>query len=237
MGSLSIASVVLGAFRTVWLLRANFVRSLALPGSLLIVLFVAWSYGIPGPLWVAIIGFALYGAIFSLYAVICHRLVLLPEASASASWMPRPTGREARFLVWLVVVWVLAVGSVLVVVTALISLLPTDAVDYFEGAQLAFMAATSYVFGRLCMVFPAIAVDRRPSVKWSWALTRGNGWKLAVIVGVLPWAIKEGLALLFREEASFVETLAIAAAAVALIAVEVAAVSLSYRALTDKQPS
>jgi hypothetical protein len=85
------------------------------------------------------------------------------------------------------------------------------------------------------MVLPAAAIDRRPSVKWSWNLTRGNGWKLAVIVGVLPWVIKEALALLFREEATFIETLLLATAAVALIAVEVAAVSLSYRELAAKE--
>jgi hypothetical protein len=237
LGSLSIASVVLGAFRTVWLNRATFLRSLALPGSLLVVLFVGGSYGIPGPLWLAFMAFALYAAIFAVYAVICHRLVLLPEAASSASWMPRITGREARFLAWLVSVWVMAIGSVLIVVMVLVNLLPTDTFEQFRGAQVAFMAATSYMFGRLCMVFPAAAIDHRPSVKWSWDLTRGNGWKLAVIVGVLPWVIKEGLSLLFRQEASFVETLIIAAAAVALIAVEVAAVSLSYRALTAREPT
>ena len=70
LGSLSIASVVLGAFRTVWLNRAAFLRSLALPGSLLVVLFVGGSYGIPGPLWLAFMAFALYAAIFAVYAVI-----------------------------------------------------------------------------------------------------------------------------------------------------------------------
>jgi hypothetical protein len=239
LGSLSIAGVVLGAFRIVWLERANFLRSLAVPGLLLVLLFVGWSYADAAPMWLTLLAFALYGALFAVYAVICHRLVLLAEPASRASWMPWITGREVRFLAWLAAVWVMAIGSMLAVVTVLANLLPSPTLEIGESmqvvSQVTFRAGTSYVFARLCMVLPAAAIDRRPSVKWSWNLTRGNGWKLAVIVGVLPWVIKEALALLFREEATFIETLLLATAAVALIAVEVAAVLLSYRELAAKE--
>jgi hypothetical protein len=38
--------------------------------------------------------------------------------------------------------------------------------------------AASYVAGRLTLVLPALAVDRRRSLRQAWRLSTGNGWRL-----------------------------------------------------------
>ena len=82
------------------------------------------------------------------------------------------------------------------------------------------------------MVFPATALDRRADWRWAWQLTRNNGWRLFVVVAILPWAISQLLALLYRAEATVIETILLSVTGIALFAVEIAAISLSYRELT-----
>jgi membrane-anchored glycerophosphoryl diester phosphodiesterase (GDPDase) len=92
-----------------------------------------------------------------------------------------------------------------------------------------------YVSARLSLVFPATAIDKRPDLKWSWNLTRNNGWRMVVVVGVLPWVIGMIVGVLYRENATVLETIVLSTLGIALFAVEIAALSLSYRELT-KEP-
>ena len=43
------------------------------------------------------------------------------------------------------------------------------------------------------MVFPAVAIDGEMNLHESFQLTEGNGWRLVVIVGVLPWALTSAI--------------------------------------------
>jgi hypothetical protein len=94
-----------------------------------------------------------------------------------------------------------------------------------------------YVFARLCVLFPAAALDRNPTLRWAWDLTRRNGLRLMVVVGVLPWLFSNLVYYLYRDDATRVEWVALTVAAVALFAVEIAAVSISYRELSGDAQS
>ena len=59
-----------------------------------------------------------------------------------------------------------------------------------------------------------------------------NGWRLVVIVGVLPWALSQALALAWRGEATGLEWFLFLVGGSAVFLFEIAAISLSYRELT-----
>lgn len=91
--------------------------------------------------------------------------------------------------------------------------------------------AALYLFTRLSLVFPATAIDEKMTLQSSWALTRNNSWRLFVVIAVLPWIISHAVGLLYRGEASGFEIVLLTCLSFALLAVEVAALSLSYREL------
>src|SRR6266567_1291080 len=237
---LEVGKVVLGAFLVPWWNRRAFVRPLAIPFSAIATLYLSWYYAqqyLPSLLsW--LLAF-LSGVLFVLFAVKCHRLVLLDPRSVAAQLKPQWSWRETRFFVWLLIVYVI-VGTALVVASTLllnvvlwiIKPLPENRLGWSVYAA---QVPALYVFARLCLVFPATAVDRRVTLKWAWRLSKRNGWRLFLIVAVLPWVLSYLVTLFNREKASVMETVAITSVGVAVLAFEIAALSLSYRELTREE--
>jgi uncharacterized membrane protein YfcA len=89
-----------------------------------------------------------------------------------------------------------------------------------------------YVAARLSLVLPATALDRTVTLRWSWGQTSSNGWRLFVVIGVLPWILSSLISWLYRENASIPEVAVILALSVLLMVMEIAAVSLSYSELS-----
>jgi hypothetical protein len=76
------------------------------------------------------------------------------------------------------------VSVVLVAAAVVVPYDLSDGVVAFLSA-LAFLPA-AYLLARLVMLLPAIAIDRKQSIKWAWRLTRGHGWRLILILWGLP---------------------------------------------------
>ena len=89
-----------------------------------------------------------------------------------------------------------------------------------------------YLIARLSLVFPATAIDRPASLKWAWRTSRGNGWRLVVVITVLPWLLSHLVGLLYRDEATAAEIVVLTVLGTALFALEIAALSIAYRELT-----
>ena len=66
--------------------------------------------------------------------------------------------------------------------------------------------------------------------------SRRNGWRLAIVVGVLPWCLQQLTDLMYRNGASSMEFAILVVLAAALVIVEVVALSLSYWELTSPAP-
>ena len=100
-----------------------------------------------------------------------------------------------------------------------------------------FFASTPALFlsARICLVFPATAVGRKVDLQWAWNLSASNGWRLVLVVDLLPWLIAQILGVLSRRNASMYETVILTLIGLIFSAVEVAALSLSYRELTKEE--
>lgn len=240
---LPVGKIVAGAFLIPWHNRRSFVLALALPLALLVVFTAAWRQtfdALPESdrSWLAAL-YLPYAALFSLFAVVTHRLVLLNAASGLPQW----TWRETRFLAWMITVWLIYTLTTFLVVFAGMNIaakVPGIGVEWLhewtEELTMAGKVASFYVFARLSPVFPATAVDARPTLGWAWRLTRANGWRLFLVVGMLPWVISYLVGFLYRAEPSPLEMFALSILATALFAVEIAALSVAYRELMKGAP-
>jgi hypothetical protein len=75
------------------------------------------------------------------------------------------------------------------------------------------------------------------SLKRAWELTRGNGLRMLVVTGALPWLVRYATWWLYSEEPTLGEVALVTAAGIVLIAYEIAALSLAYRELTSTETS
>jgi hypothetical protein len=238
-GKLPVPRIVSEAFALPWLRRDAFFKGLAVPAAAIVAIQVAW--------WLAeerltqAMGWAAWaanGILWILFAVICHRLVLLEPRPADLARIPGWGRRETFFLGWMVILSaiILAVlwGALLVIGTIVANLFSTA---LFESTySYAGKIIGTYLFARLSLVLPATAIDARTSIPQAWRQTRGNGWRLVLIVGVLPWAYNYVASLVLGDEPGVAKLVLVTAAATVLLAVEISALSLSYRELTKPSP-
>jgi hypothetical protein len=237
---IDLGKVALGALLIPWWNRRAFARALAVPLLTLAALTLSWYYAKAYvPTWAGWVLYGVYWALFGLFAVTTHRLVLLDPAAVAARMVPRWSGRETRFFLRIVAVGVVFAAVTWATLAVSISALmwfqkPPDS-ETFEWMAFGARLPAIYFFGRFCLVFPATAVDRETGFKWAWRLSQGNGWRLFILVGVLPWIVSYAVGLLYREHATVPETIVLTVVGIALFAVEIAAISLSYRELTNEQ--
>jgi hypothetical protein len=234
-----VAKVLVGAFAVPWWHRRSFARALAVPLASLAALSLGWYYlAKQVPTFVGWLACAAYGALFAWFAVTCHRLVLLDAQAVAARLVPRWSWREVRFMFWMTGAWLIFMIVMLVTATAAMNLVPGVRgrpelwSDWIEPLS---RIPAYYVFARLSLMFPAVALDRPVSLGWSWRLTKRNGWRVFIVVAILPWIISELVALLYRGDATAAETVVLTFLGTALFAVEIAALSLSYRELTKDE--
>jgi hypothetical protein len=243
---LSIVRIIAGAFDYPWQHRSAFARSLAIPALAIIACTLAWSTVTrSGDILLSWMLYGVYSAICSWAAVICHRLVLLDPADAGAFAGPAGPRRLLTFLVAVICIAfaylavMLAGISVLAVVTGTTYIPAGQArpkpVDFQWAVWLAQFVAL-YVSARLALTLPAIATDRGFSFGQAWIHSRGNGWRLAIVVFGLPWFASNLAGFLSRDGATVVEIAALLILGIVLLAVEVVALSLSFYDLTEPAP-
>jgi hypothetical protein len=231
---LPVGKILLGAFVYPWWARRAFAKALAVPAALIAVshvLMFMFAQQLPyALLWVAFVG---VWALWAVYAVICHRLILLQQQPADVAVIPRWTRRETVFCAWLLLTglmdWVLTMLSTIVAAALPMSGGSLD-IQAWAGWIISGTLGT-YVAARLAPVFPAAAVDNGIGLAAAWRLTRNNGWRMAVAIGALPWALTFAMRFIYRDESSILQVVLVVALSTILLAVEIAALSLAYREL------
>jgi hypothetical protein len=144
------------------------------------------------------------------------------------------TEREVRFLGWLLAGWFLSflvtVLGIMILGAILANLFEIPR-GWWQWLIIGFQILGTYVLARVILTLPAIALDARPSLTKTWHLSRGNGWRLAIVLGGLPWLFRTSQTLLAADEVRVVAVVLSSLLFYCLLVVEIAAVSLSYRNL------
>lgn len=235
-----LAAVLRGAVEVPWRRRRVFVKALTFPGAAIVAYQAAyWRFSSLLETWEAWVAWGIHLLLWVIFAVTCHRLVLLDPQPGEVAVVPSWSMRETRFLAWMVAVYAgiwAAAWLVLAIVTMPLGtiLMAMSMQNVLETAvPYAGLAVGTYFLGRWALAFPAAAIDAPTGPLVAWRLTRGNGGRMMVIVGALPVLVRYATSLLYSEEPKLGEVMLVTAVGMVLIAIEIAALSLAYRDLTS----
>lgn len=264
---LPILSTARGAYAFVWRHRRRFF-ALAFPAIVVLAILTAlvvWLPPLVGPAgeeggdpavvrglsWGEILVSIVTMIVWVLFAVAWHRRYLIPAEAATVGEALRWRHRQTRFLLITFGISLLAfvIGS-FGGMAAFGLLVAMDAFLASRGEVaslppvLAILVAYSlglFIYARLSLLFPATAVDHRLNLRECFKLTRGNGWRLVIILTLVtaPFLITRFLGLatiaLFGFFAGLTGTLIGVFIEQTLtfagIAVGVSALSIAYREL------
>jgi hypothetical protein len=245
---LSLRRIVFGAFALPWRHRGEVARATGLPILGVIACTLLWNVaaGVPMDSAVWTLYFA-YCIAISWLAIAVHRLVLLDGEEARTRLDVDGLRRLGLFAGTLIGAMLLYTALTLVIVN--ISLLPFSRyvpageasapprpTDWFPRLMYGAAVLAIWPIARFSPMLPAIAVDHAIGPLTAWRLSRGNGWRLLCVVGVLPWTLKWIVATLCRDGATMVEFGILLVLTSAFTVVQVAALSLSFWELTQPVP-
>lgn len=238
---LPVGKILVGAFAVTWINRVNLLRGLGLVALSIILVKVTWQYTYDRiPASAALVFWLVSMMLYAKFAVICHRLVLLEFGSASKIELPvRWSDRETKFVGWLLAVYFLvSIGSILFVMFPfmLFSKYLPEAVRTSPNEMLPYAAVfvgipATYLLARMSPIFPATALDTEKRLAWAWSLTKANGFRLAIIVGLLPWLSGYLNFTLLGKQPGLAELLLSNILNYLFITIEITALSLAYREL------
>jgi len=249
VNKLPVLKIITRAFVTVWELRNEFIKKLSVPLLYLIGSEYVSNYVDDKVSYVlAFIGMFVYAFL----AVTCHRIIILGVDSVPEFGVRKWTMIETRFLLFLVGVYLVigltiysfsmtpmlvgVLGDMFIALSIPIDIDFMSYAMFISYAALFSMIPIIYSLFRISLIFPAIAVGEKASLKWAWNISRNNGWRLAIIIGILPIAI-EILQYLFlsNEETESISknTIMIMVTYIATV-IEITALSLSYKKLKNE---
>lgn len=214
VGKIVFAALSIAYERRKALTRALVVPFVALTLALFSFYIIAWQTDIPSYMYsrklhpYVLIYLAAYYLIYSVafapFAIPCHRIVLLGPSSIASGARWRWTRRETRFALSLTQLFATSALVMMVLLfvwafltSAIADLKNPQAVSYL-GPILA-IAAGSYVFSRLSIIFPSIAIDEPLTIRSAWQMSRGNGWRLLIIVVIFFYVQKAAQTLVHHE--------------------------------------
>lgn len=230
---LPVGNILLGAMSIAWLRRRRYFDALTVP---LLLFVLAWALsavlgermGGPYSGWLIL---PVYAAGFALFAVACHRFVLIDEHRTLRERFVVGL-RELRFLGWLIGASLIMFVVQALVISTLINLPGMEGGNgngAFKAMQQIGSIPAYYVLGRISLVFPATAIDRPAGLAASWRMTQGNGWRMFVVVGLFPWLIDSVLSLVWREDATVVEETLLSLVGLVGFSMTIFALSFAYR--------
>ena len=257
MTPLPVLRTVRAAYAFVWRERQQFWQLTLPPLVILAILsaLVQWgtvsssvtvdgvkSFSLQRSGWVGVLSFVLLLLniwIWITYSVAWHRSYLLPGGGYSPVDAYRLHGRQLRFLWTAFKIFLLMIPGLVV--------FPLFAAFAAAGIAVVFLGILTYayVYGRLLIWLPAVAVDDRLTFGEAWAASEGNGFRLlGVVVGVsLPLIVLSLPALILvgplgvADGAAKSLTMALLGSLIMEffsfigLAVSISALSIAYRAL------
>jgi hypothetical protein len=243
---LPVRSILSDTFRIPFQHAGAFFKPLVLPGLALVVLTLGWQLT-HGQMSVAVgwLLYAIYGVIFTIFAINCHRVVLLGPSPDTLAPKLVWGLRESRFLGWVILLAiVLAAGRLLFIVVllnaeSLLSFVLTSrsrlGLTWLKWSEFLSYGPVAYVVARLSLVLPATAIESKTSLRSAWKGSARNGWRLVLIVGALPWVLSRAVDLMVRQDATSPELVALTMLSIIASMLGIIALSLSYQDLSSGQ--
>lgn len=175
-------------FEQVWESRAAIILIVVIAAA--VKSTTTWiAYDFLEPLHAALLHKAIGLFVYTMLAISVHRLLLNAEQPSMRYWRMR----EIRFMGWVLFI----VFSFTLVFSGIGGLLSLGGAQFELYRSNWTLTATlivlllslpgAYICARLSMLLPATALDKKPRLAWAWALTKGNGLKLATLLWIIPF--------------------------------------------------
>jgi len=170
-------------------------------------------------------GIALWGLaviVQTIFAITTHRVILLGPKSIPTWGLFKWTKRESFFALH-------AIGlSLMMIPAAVLGFIP------FLGGVAA-LGLICWLFGRMSLVFPAIAIDQGVSFKLSWELTESHQMLMFLVIIVFPAVLLIPAYLLSFLPYTFIATSIVISFLTTLSTIfTVAALSVSYKLICEE---
>jgi hypothetical protein len=246
MGKISITKIITDTFLIPYKNIQFFSRVLVVPIAFLVLIWSIWLNAAPSVHLLNYLFYLLYFIAFAYLAIICHKLILT-ENKTIKSILTTNIKTLSRFLFLMFGVYLLSsIIEYLIINIYLGSFNITmhgGATDELikqnrkkidqdiEIAQNLAYLPSMYIFGRLCLVFPATVLGYKTSLKWSWKATKNNQFKILFIIALFPWALQIILYAFYRENASIFEQALISLLTYLSTVLGVFSISLTYKEL------
>ena len=256
-------ATLLLAFRFVWGERQSFWYTAFLPVLVLSALDVAQiaslietPEGLRPQLLVQLLSMLANLLLETMFAVAWHRRWLVPNENVTYATALKWDARKTRFIARLFGIF----GCVLLVALPLSMLMGASGIGVQPGAAprpvdlvaaLVLMSVSIVIVARLYVLLPATAVDDPLSFVQAWRLTRGNTWRMMLVI-VIPAAllmvcvlivhlVLDGLFMAAGLSQSLIGTFVLGLIVFTVgffwIAVGVSALSIAYQHLREGQGS
>jgi hypothetical protein len=240
---LPVGKILWGMFAFPVLYPGAFLAAAGLPLLGLIAVSLTWASGAissdqRAALWIVlVINFVL----FAWLAVRCHRMVLVENGTADAPIV----GLVFRYLAALTTGTVLKNIFLLVMMMVFLTIVANSRtagepvaptadpavqrmIDY---GRYVLQIPALYLLARCSTLLPAIALGSDWNPGAAWRQTRGNGWRLVLVVFFLPWVFTAAVDWAYEVTWTTWIVGILAALRSVLLALGVIALSLSYREL------
>lgn len=254
---LPLVKVIWGAFALPWMYRDQWFRAAAVPLLAVIALSLLWSvFEDPTEKFELALWYVGWLAATSWLAVHIHRVVLLdPEKlTTTPARAVRSVGVYFATIVFLWVIWFVIVSVLAIAATTAVLLiahgvghvsgvhgLPPPPFDpeiqaWIDRVTLLARFPAAYLVARLSLLLPAVALERDWRPRAAWNLSAGNGWRLAIVVVLLPEVFNSFGEWVTRDNAAPLETGVLAVLMALLASLAVIALSLSFQELERHEP-
>jgi len=227
-------NIIAAAVYFAWTNKAELLKAISFPTLALVVIWGVWlRFSDQLPAFLSWMFLLVYSLSFSLFAVTCHRLILIDEVDRYKFYKAKPGFRELKFLVWVIVIY--AIKSILEKFIYFIAQYVSGGAFVVDGGGISawiepiLSMPVLYIFARLSLAFPAAAIDRKSGPRWSWIRTQGNGWRIFVVVGLFPWLAEMVFWFLLREDATVLEQVVLSIIGFIGLAIEIIALSFTYK--------
>ena len=248
---LPVLKILWGMFAFPVMYPGAFLVAAGLPLIAIIAITLVWIAGAVPPghqaiSWTLLITY--YG-LFAWLAVRCHRMILAREEDGVAASPPIVFRLVFRYLAALVTATVAKNLFVIVAVTVALMIFGRNFVPTPEthpppapamNGDLSWVIDWSmylayvpllYLLARCSTLLPAVALGHEWSPGNAWRQTRDNGWRLVLVVFLLPWSLKAGIDWIYAATENKLLVGVLAVFTSLITALSVIGLSLSYREL------
>ncbi len=227
---LPVADLVTEAITLLWSKRTAVIK-MFLPAMLILAL-VDWSSStfLAENDYVSQFGFLIVSVLLSVvFATSCHRFTLLPQDKWDANALHGMRREEFRYLLRGLLLGV--IGAVVFFCSMLVAMIFLGQEDAWLGAVMGILPAL-YIWSRLSVTLPELALGQKTDLKRAWSLSEGNGSRLVLVVFIVPIALASPFLALFMLDHSVLSYVAAFGTYITSL-ISLVMLSLSYRFLLD----